>query len=128
MMNQVIISTVGYTHQHTLMLMLMLMMVMVMNEVLLLLLSLKVLLPPELHHLPVRVGVLRRHKRRAGGRSVLGHQPTRLVADSASVTEGLGAHWACPPLWRLLRRAMQAPPHLAARGHTVVPVATVSPL
>ena len=121
MMNQVVIPTVGHTHQHTLMMM-------VMNEVLLLLLLLKLLLSPELYHFPVRVGVLRRHKRRAGGGPVLGHEPTRLVPDSASVAEGLGAHWARSPLRGLLRRAMQAPAHLSADGQIVIGIVTLSPL
>lgn len=72
------------------------------------------LLPPELHHFTVRIGVLSQHKRRAGRGTVLGHKPARLVSDPASVAEGLGAHGPSPPLWGLVGGAMQALPPFGA--------------
>lgn len=71
------------------------------------------LLPPELHHFTVRIGVLGKHKRRAGRGTVLGHEPARLVSDPTSVAEGLGAHGPGPPLRGLVGGAMQALPPIA---------------
>ena len=76
---------------------------------LLLLLWCELLLPTELHNLPVRVRMLSQYKCRARCGSVFGYEPTRFVSHTASVTKRFWAHWAGPPLGRLLRCAVRAP-------------------
>ncbi|MFS7909618.1 hypothetical protein Hanom_Chr02g00096691 [Helianthus anomalus] len=65
------------------------------------------LLTSDLHHFPMRVRVLSRHKRRASSGSVFRYQPTRLVTNSTRVTQRLGPHRACPPLRSLFRSAVE---------------------
>ncbi|KAF2542676.1 hypothetical protein F2Q68_00028988 [Brassica cretica] len=67
------------------------------------------LLSPQLHHFPVRVRVPRHHERRTRSRSVLRHEPPRFVPHSARVAQRLGTHRPRPPLWRLIRRAVETP-------------------
>jgi hypothetical protein len=73
------------------------------------------LLAAQLQHLAVGVGVLGHHERRARRRPVLRHEAARLVPDAARVAERLGAHGPRPPLRRLVRLAVQAPPALPRR-------------
>jgi hypothetical protein len=76
------------------------------------------LLAAQLQHLAVGVGVLGHHERRARRRPVLRHEAARLVPDAARVAERLGAHGPRPPLRRLVRLAVQAPPALPRRGRS----------
>lgn len=90
MMNQVIISTVGYTENRTL------------TKKLLVLCPLHFLLPPQFHYLPVWIWMLCWHKCGASSGSVFGYQPTRLIADPTCITQSFRTHWPSPPLWGLL--------------------------
>lgn len=103
MMNHEVISTVRYAENGTL------------GEQLLVLLSLHLLLPPQLQNLPMRIRVPRRHERRARRRPVLRHKPTGLVPHAARIAQRLRPHRTRPPLRRLLRAAVQAFPPRALR-------------
>lgn len=96
MMNQVIISTVGYTENRTL------------TKKLLLRCPLHFFLPPKFHYLPMWIWMLCWHKCGTSSGSVFGYQPTRLIADSTCITQSFRTHWPSPPLWRLLWRTVQA--------------------
>jgi hypothetical protein len=72
-------------------------------------------LAAQLQHLAVGVGVLGHHERRARRWPVLRHEAARLVPDAARVAQRLGAHGPRPPLRRLVRLAVQAPPALLRR-------------
>lgn len=100
----------------TLVVMVKMMIIHLLLLLLLLLLPDHLLLPPELHDLAVRVRVLGQHEGRARRGSVLGHEPTRLVPHAARVAQRLRPLWARPPLRRLLRRAVRAPPHHSIFG------------
>ncbi|BAS94935.1 Os05g0520401 [Oryza sativa Japonica Group] len=77
--------------------------------------ELHLLLAPQLHHLAVGVGVLGHHERRARRRPVLRHEPPGLVPHPARVAQRLGTHGPRPPLRRLVRLAVEAPPPLRRR-------------
>lgn len=99
-MDQELISAVGYAKNGSL-----------TNQLLLLLLlRLQIPLPPQLQDLPMRIRVLRRHKRRARRRPVLRHQPPGLVPDSTSIAQSLRTQRASAPLRRLLGGTVQAFP------------------
>lgn len=72
------------------------------------------LLPPQLHNFPMRVRMFRQHERRTRRRPVLRHQTPGFVPNAASVAQRLRAHWASPPLRRLVRGAVETPPLLRA--------------
>lgn len=72
------------------------------------------LLPPELHHFPMRIRMFRQHKRRTRCRPVLRDQTPRFVPNPASIAQRLRAHWARPPLRRLVGGAVETPPLLCA--------------
>ncbi|BAS74315.1 Os01g0745850 [Oryza sativa Japonica Group] len=74
------------------------------------------LLPAQLQHLAVGVGVLRYHEGGARRRPVLRHQSPGLVPHPARVAQCLGPHRPRPPLWRLVSLAVQAPPPFPGRG------------
>lgn len=74
------------------------------------------LLPSHLHHFPMRIGVLGKHKSRAIRGSVLGHKSTRLKPNSACVTQCFGPQWPSPPLRGLVGSAMQTPPSVGNRA------------
>ena len=123
--NQVIITTVGYIEHHILMMMmkklllvmLMLMLLMMMMMMMLMMMMMgphHLFLAPQLEDLTVRIRMLSQHKRWARSGSVFGYEPTRLVPHSASVTQRFWAHGPGPPLRRLVRRAMQALPPVSA--------------
>lgn len=97
-MDQEIIATVGYAKNGTL------------TKKVLLLCSLELLLPSELHNLSMRIGVLCGNKSRTGSGSVFRHQPTRLVSDTAGIAQRFGAHRPGPPLRGFLGGAVEALP------------------
>ncbi|MFS7956641.1 hypothetical protein Hanom_Chr07g00656941 [Helianthus anomalus] len=54
---------------------------------------------PHLYHLPVRIRVQSRNKRRTSSRAVLGVESSGPVPDPTSIAKCFRAHWALPPLW-----------------------------
>lgn len=100
MMNQKFISAIGYAKNWGL----------TYQLLLLLLLSLHFLLPPQLQHFPVRIRMPCRHESWARCGSVFRHQPAWLITDATSITQRLWAHRPSPPLRSLLRRTMEAFP------------------
>ena len=76
------------------------------------------LLPPELHHFLLSIRMFRQHECRglATGRYSGTKRPDLYLTPQA-LHKCLRAHWASPPLRRLVYGAVETPPFLSAAGY-----------
>lgn len=100
LMNQIIIG-IGYIEHHVMRKELMLVLVFDLSNF---------LLPPNLKHFAVRIGVFSEHKSWASSRSIFRNETSRLVPYTTSIAKCFRTQWSCPPLWCLIRSTMKTLP------------------